>query len=443
VNTAAPGGSALLTRWLPLALLALVVGHYFFFIERHAPNIPYQDDVLDFLQVMAFTETSPGPADTAAILATQHNDHRTMASRLVVYTLFKLQGEVNFRTLVLVANLALPLMLFLFYLRVRTAAYRWVWLLPAALVLLHFRAFTLMLWSQAAFGNYWVFLYAFACLFAVHRVTWPRLALAALFCTLASFTLASGLVVWVLGLASLVLQSLFGERRPWIFAAVWLLAGASALLLWTTGFASVPDEDVIALFPDNAMNAPLAEQLYRYAAFFLAIVGSAVSTESVVAAQAAGMLMLLALAVCSLLALRDGDLRLELCCWFAVASAAAMSAGRALWLEPSYVMDARYTFVSVVLLAGLLVLVQARLKLRGVAAGLCVCACAVYATWIYRHFTPQLEATLQARIETFNRGHYPVFGQRTGVSTRIVADAIEQGVYLPPCRPYPDCRRDD
>ncbi len=158
-------------------------------------------------------ETADSPAGAIEEWFRQYNDHRTNASRLLVYGAYLVQGEVNFRTLTFLANLALPLILLLFYLSVRGEEYRWVFLLVSALLLLNLRSYTIVLWSQPAFAYYCVIFYAFACLFTLHKVTLPKFVLAAVLCTLATFTYASGQIVWLLGLASLLHQCLVTRRR--------------------------------------------------------------------------------------------------------------------------------------------------------------------------------------------------------------------------------------
>ena len=216
-----PTTAALFLRWLPILAFSAVIAHHFWFVNSHAPNIPYQDDVLDLLHFVSLVESTAGADSQFQEWFRQYVDHRTIASRLQVYGAYLVQGEVNFHSLSLLTNLALPLILLLFYLRVREEEERWILLLASALLLLHLRFFSLIVWSQAAFAYYYVFFYAFACLFALHKVTPAKFALAAVLCTLSSFTYAAGQIVWALGFASLVHQWFVTGRRPFLYPATW------------------------------------------------------------------------------------------------------------------------------------------------------------------------------------------------------------------------------
>lgn len=133
----------------------------------------------------------------------QYLDHRTNASRTLVYVAYLIEGEMNFRTLTLLANLALPLILCLFYLCVRGEEYRWSMLLVSALLLLNLRTPALILHSQAGFAYYYVFFLRspvcspaqgdLAEVLARGRAVHAR-----------QLTFASGQIVWLMGLANLL-----------------------------------------------------------------------------------------------------------------------------------------------------------------------------------------------------------------------------------------------
>ena len=128
-------------RWLPLAAFCAVIAHHLWFVNSYAINVPHQDDIYDFVQFVSVVENADSAGDGFKALFNQYNDHRTSASRLVVFGVYLAEGELNFHTLTLVANLGLLLILLLFYLTVRKEKYRWVYLLVSALLLLNFRVF--------------------------------------------------------------------------------------------------------------------------------------------------------------------------------------------------------------------------------------------------------------------------------------------------------------
>jgi hypothetical protein len=434
--------SAWLVRWLPFFAFCAVIIHHAWFVSGLAINIPYQDDIYDFLRFVNLVEAAETRAGALHAWLTQYNDHRTSASRLLVYAAYLVEGEVNFRTLTLLANLALPLILMLFYWSVRAEEHRWLFLLVSALLLLSLRFHTIGLSSQPSFAYFYVFLYAFACLFTLHNVTWPRFVLAAVFCILATFTFASGQVVWLLGLASLLHQYRVTRRRSLGWSAVWLLLALLVLIVWRIGFGDAPETIPITSMPDQLVDppAPLPQVLARYAAWFLVTLGCAFIDSSTLWAGVVGLGMVAVLSFITLRFYQQDDLRLVLCGWFVVANAAAVSVGRAMLLTPEYILHERYSFFSVLLTCILALLIQPRLTaIRAPVAYLLVLLAGVYWAWTYRHFQAPLQEIQNVRYSEFNSGRYWIVGLPLDESTGIVEHAIAQGIYIPPCRPFPAC----
>jgi hypothetical protein len=440
--------SSLSIRWLPFMAFCAVIAHYFWFVSSNAINVPHQDDVYDFLQFVQLIEAAEGAEDVFGEWFKQYNDHRTNASRIQVYVAYLVEGEVNFRTHTLLANLALPLILLLFYLAVRNEENRWLFLLVSALVLLHLRTFTVVLWGQPAFAYYYVYFYAFACLFALHKVSVPKFVLAAVLCSLASFTYAAGQIVWALGLASLLHQSLVVRKKSFLYPTMWVLVTVAMLMIWRVGFIAGSLPEVTAanavqihkFFPGVLIDPTPQQFLARYAAWFLVILGSAFTDSSMLGAGLAGIFMLTVLLFVSFRFYKSEDIRLVLCCWYSVAAAAAVTVGRAMLQTPDYILDSRYSFLSVMLLTTLALLVQVRFKVfKSSAVYILVVLAGTYSFWTYRHFERPLQDFMSKRYNAFNSDRYLVFGKPASESSAIVREAISTGMYNPPCRPFPEC----
>ena len=134
----------ILTQWVPAFGIVGVMLYYALFLYRHALNIPYNDDIFDVLTVLNRIVQSNDLKHTIAVLFEQHLDHRNLSPRLVYYLLLLINGEVNFRTLVFFANLAIPLLLMLFYLAIRHQPRPLLVIFPAALILFSLRAYELI-----------------------------------------------------------------------------------------------------------------------------------------------------------------------------------------------------------------------------------------------------------------------------------------------------------
>lgn len=435
----------LLLRWLPLLALGAVVAHYLWFVYRHAVNIPYHDDIYDFLNFVIQVDSANSLRAVFDALWTNYNDHRTSASRLLVYGVYLVQDEVNFHSLTLLAHLALLFILMLFYMCIRSDEHKWVYILTAALLLLNLRSHPLMFFSQGGFAYYYVFFYAFASLFALHNVTGFRLVIAAVLSTLATFTLASGQIVWLIGLASLLQQSLVSRRKSIKYSLIWFLLAIAVLILWRIGFVVVHDKIPAGLPSDQLVDSPVSLPLYlglaRYISWFLVILGCAFIDFSVMWAGVVGFIMLAILTCFTVKSYKCEDVRLVLCGWYVVLAAAAVSAGRALQIrQTEYILNERYSLLSVLLFCILFLLFQKRHRVcKSTVAYLMVLMAGMYSAWTFYHFKNAAQQTLNSRYELFNDGIYWVIRKPIAESVGIVNKAISAGIYHPPCRPFPAC----
>ncbi|MEH6582662.1 MAG: hypothetical protein V7754_12055 [Halioglobus sp.] len=415
--------------WLPVTGVALATAMYGFFLWRYAMNIPFADDILDVLQVIVGITQSDDAGSTLALLFEQHNDHRTMSSRLLYYLAFVVEGEVDFRTLTFMANMALPLILILLYLAVRDHPYPWLLLLPAAFVLFQLRAYGITFWSMAAFAYCYVYLYGYAALSCLRNVTALRFLLAIACATLATFSLASGQIVWVIGLLSLLHQVLVLKRVSWVYVVLWALATIVVMVLWRYGLET-PNSmvQVLALF---------LETPWHHLCYFLTLLGSAVSATSVEASAAVALLLLSGLCYSSLRHYRDDNIQLELFAWYIVLSTLAMMLGRAPYSTLEYALSSRYSFPSILMVATMTVMLLYRsgLRLSKWQAIPALCAC-LYCLWSYQTYSVALQPHVDKRVKNFNKKNYWVYGHPTKEMNAIANRAIALDVYYPPARPY-------
>lgn len=445
-----PHRSHLLLRWLPGILLLLLSLHHLWLVYSFSINIPYQDDIYDFLQFINLVDTAESMEQHLRAWFTFYNDHRTTASRVQVYLAYLFEGYVNFRTQAVLGNLSLLLILVLFYLGVRHEKNRWWILLVPALLMLTIRPFPIVAWGQPTLAYFWVYLYAFASLFALHRVNPKRFALAVVLAILASFTFATGLAVWLLGLACLLHQSFLSGRLSLAYVSLWLLCALALILLWFTGFApttmEVPNEqmaEALRNFDARVLVDPTPlDILLRFAGVALVLLGRAITETSVMAASLLGLFMVALLLYISLRHYKDEDIRLLLCAWFAMAAVAFVTAGRALILSPEFIVgtNARYSFLSVMAISTLFVLVQTKLRsARAPVLYVMLILGVVFYAWTYVSFKPRLQEWAEQRYKFYNRGVFRVFAFPDERTAQVVAEAHAAGRIILPCKPAPGC----
>jgi hypothetical protein len=443
--------SIVYTRWLPLALITGVIGYYFWYLLKYALNIPYQDEIYD---VLGFLNELARPGDwltSLQLFFIKWNEHSTASARLVYYLSYQLFGEINFVTLTVLANLALPAFVGLLYLRLHGQAYRWLVLLPVILTLFHFRAYYTALWSMTAFAYFCVLVYGFCCLYCLHKLSWARLVLACVFASLATFSLASGQLIWLVGLIGVAYQRYVLKTIPARYLAAWLLAATAALVVWYSPSWGHPDlhfENLRNLTAEEArMHAanvasikekPLLAALFIQLKFFLAMLGGVISDSSVLLATMTGIAFLMAFLFFAASAWRGPDIRLELCCVYIFLTVAAMAHGRAELVVLAEALNSRFSVPSAMLVCILWTLLAIRLQIRSVAAlYLVALLAAVNNVFAYATYSDPIISHHDRLANQYNKQVFWLLGVPVEETARVVATATELGIYAGPPRPVP------
>jgi hypothetical protein len=410
------------------------VAWYATLLYQNAMDVPFADDIFDVLKVLSDVIAAEDHRAALETLYAQHNDHRTLSSRLAYLALYATAGEIDFRALIFLANFALLLLLFLLYRAARGHPAGSLVLLPAALVLFQLRCYGIMLWSMAAFAYFYVFLYGFASLYCLQRPNPPRFALATSLAALATFTLASGQLVWLVGIPGLLYQALVRKSLSWRYLLAWVLLAALAVALWRAGLET-PNT------PGEMLHRVASSPGY-YLLYALTLTGNAFSETSIPVAATAGAAMWIGVLLMTLPSRSGSHGWLLLCCWYVILTILAMTMGRAPYSTAEYALSSRYSFPSVLLLASLWVLLAVRIPIRNRAllAAVALLA-AAYWTVSWQGYAEPLDQHLQRRVDNFDRGKYWSWPRPMKETNAIVARAIEQGIYSPPDRPLPQPRR--
>ncbi|GAB3284167.1 hypothetical protein GCM10027347_61040 [Larkinella harenae] len=211
--------------WLVLLIPILLYGWYF---TRYAINIPKFDDhaLRAFLLNL---EKADSFHDKAYEFLRQHNEHRIVLDRVFSWLDYKLTGKLNYVHLMVLGNLSLVLLVWIFVKALQKAKVA-VWMaLPVSLLIFNLSQWENMLWGMAALQNFTVMTLAVATFYQLafqNRVGW----LAILFPVLATLTSGNGLLIWPVGLIILVL------RQDYSGVIRWLLATAITFRLYFLGY---------------------------------------------------------------------------------------------------------------------------------------------------------------------------------------------------------------
>ena len=133
-------------------------------------NIPFRDDFQDILIFVVEFSQSTTFVDSMSVFLHQHADHLTYSSRIFFYLTFMLQGEVDFRTLVVLSHLGLLALVALFYLQSNSdSKLKPLLVVCICLLLLQPRAHGMIIWPMASFQYFFVYAYCLAALSLIHQ----------------------------------------------------------------------------------------------------------------------------------------------------------------------------------------------------------------------------------------------------------------------------------
>ena len=449
--------SNIYSRWLPIALTICAIGYYFWFLKQYALNIPFHDEIYDVLGFLSEVVEADGGQSFLQIFFVKWNEHSTAASHLLYYVTYRVQGELSFITLVYLANISLLVFFALLYIRLRHNRYRWLILLPVVFTLFHIRAYETILWGMTAVSYFYVLVYGFCCLYCLHQVNHQRMLLAIFFAALATFTLASGQLIWLVGGLGLVQQVFISKKISWVHLLSWLLAAAAVLLIWHSDSVGHPD-----LRFDNMLNLTSSEAHARGEAMakafekpffsalmiqfqvFLALLGSVVTGDNLLSATITGTVALVALVYFVVVSYRDVDVRLELCGIYIVLTVAAISYGRTeifnLGPLSSFILpgNSRYFIPSTMLICILWTRLLVANRVRSVPVlYLVIFLTGFHCVNAYSINSESVKTYHDRRVKTYNNNVYHLMGVKRKKSAQVVARAVELGIYREPSRPLP------
>jgi hypothetical protein len=417
-----------------LYLLALaIIAWYFRFIGLWARNIPFNDDILDVLRFMVRVLEADSARETIGHFLAPHVDHRTTASRLIYYLVYRIEGQVNFVTLNHVANFGVVVLAAILVRQWRETGSRCLVMLLVCLLLFQPRAFGPMFCAMCGFAFFYVNVYGVASI-ALLRQTGRAWFAGALACAvLANFTLASGQLLWPVGLAYLLYQRWHGSRSSWAPALAWTAVG----LLCITGFHYGWEP----LTPTQGLVEKLAQKPAYFLHFTLAVLGSAFAYGSTVKAECFGVLLLLGLCLLTLRDLKTGLSPFHFFGWYMVAQCLAIAVGRAAYadlVDNSLVFATvpRYSFTSLVLTLSVLLAALSRHAGRNRIEMPAVLLFGALSWAVgYYYYTPEVEAHWRYRLKWYNQGMYRLIFMPTKKSNAMVQRAVDAGIYVPPQRP--------
>ncbi len=208
-----------------MAAIALPVFYFFYIIISFSTEVAYEDDYgsLDNFHRMMFANE---PIERVKALFVQTNEHRLVVGRILMLFIHLLHGNPSPRFQIIIGNLFLIGILWLFYRFFRQTGHPVVYFVPVTLVLFSLVHYENAYWAITATQNYPVIFFAMLSAYGLSKQSGTGNATGIAAALLASFSCGNGIAVWIVGVIPLILQ------KRYRFLVIWLLFAASTLVFY-------------------------------------------------------------------------------------------------------------------------------------------------------------------------------------------------------------------
>jgi len=200
-------------------LSSIILILFGFIFLQFAINVPKWDDFAFIKFVADFNETDRLVAKFDYLFK-QHNEHRVVTTRLVALLDFYLFGKLNFEHLMLVGNLGLLLIIYLFYKQARKIEV----LFPLCVVWLNTSFYENSFWGMASFQNFWVVFFITWGIYLVVHGKLTHMLYGLIIPVLAIFTSGNGLVILPLIGIYYLIQKERSRLIQWVLYSLILLS---------------------------------------------------------------------------------------------------------------------------------------------------------------------------------------------------------------------------
>jgi hypothetical protein len=193
-------------------------------------DVAYWDELDTAVQLVVQLDSGIGWREFGERLFAVSNEHRMVTSRLLFATSYWLTGTVDFAVISMVGNASFVALCGLLLYSVETTARRIKLGVVLGLMMFQLQHYENFLWAGASIDHFQVVFLAGAAVLGIANGTRTGLAIAAACALLATFTLAHGIVTWLIG------AGMLGRERRFRSLLAWGGFGALALAVFFAGF---------------------------------------------------------------------------------------------------------------------------------------------------------------------------------------------------------------
>lgn len=209
-------------NFLGISLIIVPVGYFYIILNAHVLNIPYEDDY-NLLETIYNLKHGSGFINTAKVLFEQVNQHRFAFERIVMLIMVLFTGTVNIKLQIMLGNLFMLGILYLFFLAFKKEKVSWHYFIPVPYILFNLVYFENAIWGIAAIQNTPLLFFAMLTAYFIGKPDKRSWIFAVLAAIVTMFISGSGMLTWIIGGVILLFQKRFKLLAQWIGIAVVLI----------------------------------------------------------------------------------------------------------------------------------------------------------------------------------------------------------------------------
>ncbi|TKT92156.1 hypothetical protein FDK13_11990 [Dyadobacter frigoris] len=205
--------------FLGLGLIIVPVGYFYIILSAHVINVPYEDDY-NLLETIYNLKNGSGFTNTAKILFEQVNQHRFAFERIVMLIMVFFTGTVDIKLQVMLGNLFMLGILYLFFLTFKKEKVSWYYFIPVPYILFNLVYFENAIWGIAAIQNTPLLFFAMLTVYFIGKPDKRSWIFAVLAAIVTMFISGSGMLTWIIGGVILLFQKRYKLLAQWIGIAI-------------------------------------------------------------------------------------------------------------------------------------------------------------------------------------------------------------------------------
>ena len=221
INFNKPPTKSTLFIWILLTVTPIL--YFYFIIFSHTDNIAFKDDY-SLLESIYKMESASTFSEWNKAFLKQVNQHRFGFERSVMWLIYKILGNENIKTQIIIGNgFLLGILYFLFKL-FKNLNLSFAFFTPLPLLIFNLTYFENATWGIAAIQNTPIIFFALLTIHFLSQTDKISFYVAIIFASITLFTSGNGLAIWLIGVLILIIQNRWKNLGLWVLAMLSLFS---------------------------------------------------------------------------------------------------------------------------------------------------------------------------------------------------------------------------